>query len=1307
MRRRWIRQSAQVGGRRADRVQVGVGLRGRLSEQGRVRLLAEAFDRSLIAKAVSSLADDAFGVFAEVNAAFAALLGRRPEELVGRPCTVVFDPADHASLLAVLDRLAGGELREVTLEWRLAHRDGSRVWVTTQAVVSHDDAGVPYAVLEAVEHPAGRPGDGRRGEEQARSAFESSALGMLITDLHGRVLRANPAVAQMLGRTVAELVGHADRDFIHPDDLPGSDDGRRPLVTDGDGDAGAVTYEQRLLRGDGGVVWARLSVADFRSSDGERLRLVQVDDITARRAAQDAAGRAMRRLELTIGVQREITAAASDRDAVLRLIAERTLQVLPAGDTAMFQLADRDAGVLRTVAGTGPPAARSVPPLPLAAPGTTPGSLSALVVATDTTLRSDDTATDPRTSRTTSHRTGIRSLVAAPVRDPGGGPPGVLVVASRRPGAFDAGDEQQLTLLADALSGALRHADDAARQRQLLAVAEQANADLAEQRAAALTAVHAAAAAAEREHRRLQKTLQAQRDVIAAAGDRATTLRVIADRATGLFPSAAGAMVELVDMARHPQYTAGTGILAGAAGRPAPAGPLVDAVLSTGRAAHSPDTAGDPHVDRVACAQLGVAALLVAPLHAEDRTIGALTVAAGRPGVFDAADEQQLALFADSVSAALQHADDTARAGELLQARTEALAALRASEERFATVFAGSPVGLLLSGVDDGDFGAYLAANPAMTTITGYPAVELVGQPFRMLEQPDQGDAGDVTVARILAGGPQGIHLDRRWRHRDGHDIWVSMQLAVVRAGDGQARYVVTQVEDVTQRRATITRLQQQAALLDLAPAAIIVRDLDGRILWSNQGAADLYGWPPDIARGRVTHRLFHTAFPDGEGIAEQAAALREHGRWEGPMEHVTADGRTVTVLSRQVRYDDDLPGAVAPAGGTAHTDGIVLEVNTDVTAARAAERALADSEARFKAQFDNSAVGQVVCALDGTLLAVNPAYAAMLGATPRQLTGTGGDALVHPDDRPAVQRHAAALFAGDVDAYTHEIRLRHADGHHVDVEATVTLVRTSDGRPDHLIGVAADITARRAAERARDAATGQLAARNRELEEANRLKLDLIAMLGHEIGNPLAAILGYTELFVEDWPSLDDAMRARVIDGIGRQAHRLDDIVQEVLTMVRIDAGSIHADRQPVALRQQIRAALDATGGGLVPVLGPERTALVNAGHLQHILTNLISNAGKYGNGVIAISVADGGDGEAGRRVQVRVEDRGPGVPEEFRDRLFQRLARADRDAAKVKGTGLGLYIVRSLAQANGARVHHEPNPAGGSIFVVDLEAG
>ena len=354
---------------------------------------------------------------------------------------------------------------------------------------------------------------------------------------------------------------------------------------------------------------------------------------------------------------------------------------------------------------------------------------------------------------------------------------------------------------------------------------------------------------------------------------------------------------------------------------------------------------------------------------------------------------------------------------------------------------------------------------------------------------------------------------------------------------------------------------------MQLIPAAVIVRSLDGTIRWWSAGAEALYGWTLPSAVGRPTHRLLGTVFPAGSSEQDQSDSLVLDGRWEGQLQHATADGRTVTVLSRQVMHRH-------PDAGT-EVLGSVLEVNTD-------------------------------------------------------------------------------------------------------------------------------ISARRAAEAARDETAAALAERNSELERANQLKLDLIGMLGHEIGNPLAAIMGYSEVLTDNWADLDEARRGRAVTGIARQAHRLDDIVREVLAMVSIEAGSISARREPRCVRAEIGGALAAMDSEPIPVLGDDVTVLVNPEHLQQILTNLLSNAAKYGGGATAVRVVGTGAG----RVQVRVEDGGPGVPDEFRPRLFQRLARADRDASSVKGTGLGLYIVRGLARANHGDVHHEPNPAGGSVFVIDLEA-
>nr|GID86936.1 hypothetical protein Ade03nite_58600 [Actinoplanes derwentensis] len=482
---------------------------------------------------------------------------------------------------------------------------------------------------------------------------------------------------------------------------------------------------------------------------------------------------------------------------------------------------------------------------------------------------------------------------------------------------------------------------------------------------------------------------------------------------------------------------------------------------------------------------------------------------------------------------------------------------------------------------------------------------------------------------------------------------------------------------------------ETQAALLRLIPAAVVVRRLDGTVLWWNEGAHDLYGWSADAALGRRTHRLLSTAFEEGS-ILTQQADLEADGTWEGRLRHLTASGRTVTVLSRQVVY--------RPVHGS-DDDIEVLEVNTDVTAVRAAEVSLALNEQRFRAQFTQSAVGQAIRGLDGSLLAVNKAFARIVGRHPEELVGRLVEHdLMHPVDAPRVHQQIAGLFAGDAGYYTHEARIRHADGHWVDVEATVSLVRDADDRPEHLIVVAVDISQRRLAEQARDQASAALAERNTELEEANRLKLDIIGMLGHEISNPLAAILGHADELAEDLePGSPAALAAAVI---ARQARRLDEIVGEVLAMVSIDAGNFRAARRPVPLRAALTKALESFSDRVVPVLGPDVAILFNPGHLQQAVVNLLSNAAKYAGGATAISVVPAGD-----RVLIRVEDHGPGVPGEFRSRLFDRLSRADRDAGSVRGTGLGLYIVRSLARANHGEVRHEPHPTGGSVFILECE--
>lgn len=670
---------------------------------------------------------------------------------------------------------------------------------------------------------------------------------------------------------------------------------------------------------------------------------------------------------------------------------------------------------------------------------------------------------------------------------------------------------------------------------------------------------------AELEIHRLRTAIAIQREVTAAASDRDAVLRLVAERALAVLPTGDGAVVELVDGTLM-EYVAVTGTLAGFAGMRLPvSGSLSGVVISSGATIRCEDVEADPRVDLAACHKVGIGSMIIAPLFAAGVPIGVLKVSSRAAHAFSVGDEQQLTLLADALAGALRHADDTARNAALLAQTQETVAALQASEARFRMAFDSSPLGMVLVGLQPHDLGTYLQANPAMAAITGYPVTRLVGMSGRDLHHPDDMQATEHTLEQLRQGEVDLLTAQRRYRHADGHLVWVKIHAALVRDGAGLPLYAVNQVEDVTARRLISEQLRERAQLLDLTQDAVMVRDLHGRITYWNPAAERIYGWPSSVAAGQDQDQLLSTSWPPGTDRASITQALLTGGTWAGELEHRRADGRPVIVHSRKA------------------------------------------------------------------------------------------------------------------------------------------LQRDSDGRPVALLSINTDVTARRAAEQERDAAMADLADRNRRLEAANQLKLDLIGMLGHEISNPLVAILGYTEMLIEDAATMEPAEREARLATINKHARRLDDIVREVLTMVTLDAGQMTATPEPVRLCQHLEGIL--AGRPLAELelrCPPEVVVAVQPGHLDHIVTNLLSNAGKYGGGASRIAaVRDGG------QVRISVEDRGPGVPEEFRASLFERFTRAGGTANAVKGTGLGLYIVRELARANGGDVAHHPTPGGGATFTVTLPGG
>jgi len=242
--------------------------------------------------------------------------------------------------------------------------------------------------------------------------------------------------------------------------------------------------------------------------------------------------------------------------------------------------------------------------------------------------------------------------------------------------------------------------------------------------------------------------------------------------------------------------------------------------------------------------------------------------------------------------------------------------------------------------------------------------------------------------------------------------------------------------------------------------------------------------------------------------------------------------------------------------------------------------------------------------------------------------------------------------------------------------------------------------------EEALDAERTQRAALERtnvKLTAANGTVSDLVAMLSHDLRVPLTVLLGYSEMALESWPEMTAAKQVEFVRRVSRAGQSMQGMLEDTLAVSMLDGEGVVPRPVPVRVDEAVREALAALPGTLpaVDLRALEAvTACVDRGHFGQVVANLLTNAVKYGGGPFAVSTGVENDD-----VVLRITDHGDGVPESFVPHLFDRFTRSDeaRDGTQL-GTGLGLYISRSLLLANGGDISFERTDGGGATFVLHL---
>jgi len=416
-----------------------------------------------------------------------------------------------------------------------------------------------------------------------------------------------------------------------------------------------------------------------------------------------------------------------------------------------------------------------------------------------------------------------------------------------------------------------------------------------------------------------------------------------------------------------------------------------------------------------------------------------------------------------------------------ITARKRTEEALRASEANYRTIFNGVNDGI---GVVDMATGNFLDVNRKWLEMTGFTAEEARGLDVGALclagAEFTPADAYQRVQAAVREG-PQLFEWLAQTKYGRPHWVEVNLRRAVI---NGQDR-LLTVVRDITARKRAEEKLRRQAELLDLAHDAIIVRDLDNRIVFWNSGAEETYGWCKAEVQGQETYKLLRTEFPQPR--PELEAELFRQGQWQGELSHTRRDGRRIVVTSRWVLQRDKVGNPAA-----------ILEINRDITAQKQAEAGRARLAAILEATSD--LVGS--SDLEGRVLYLNRAGRKMMGFGVDEDVSRFTVQDLHPE-----WAYRLILDQGDIEALNQEVwsgetAFLSRGGQEIPTSQVIIAHKDASGKVEFFSTIARDITASQQAAQALQEANNRL----RTLVQASPLAIIGLDLEGRVIiWNPAA----------------------------------------------------------------------------------------------------------------------------------------------------------------------------------------------------------
>jgi PAS domain S-box-containing protein len=595
--------------------------------------------------------------------------------------------------------------------------------------------------------------------------------------------------------------------------------------------------------------------------------------------------------------------------------------------------------------------------------------------------------------------------------------------------------------------------------------------------------------------------------------------------------------------------------------------------------------------------------------------------------------------------------------------------ALASSEGFFRMLIENALDLVTVLGVD----GRVVYAGPSVERLLGYGQEEIIGRNIMEFIHPD--DTAAAREALDFAMSRPGVTGDIELRIRGKDGRW-----RVHEAGsynlldDPGVQGMVINSRDVTERKVAEEKLslrsQEFEAIFQALPDLFFRFSPDGTILDYGAGRSAFLYAPPEQFLGR---RVQEVLPPE---IGELAAKLI----------HEVSDNKEL----RSFEYP-----LVSPEGERRYEarllpllENEVIAVVQDITERSELILSLQENEENYRVTFESTGSAMIIIGVDGTIIDANQEIQKLLGYSREEVLGKRKYMeFVHPEDREHMKRYSMRLLKGELKGpVRYEARIMRQDGR---VLNAIIVVSVLPGMGRSVASIM-DIT---------DKKTYEL-----ELEARAAQLRDFLDIAAHELRHPATLIEGYAATLDKYGMEMSRDDLASSLAGIVKGVEKLTGVVDDLLDVSRIERGFMSLQRGRHALEPLLRGAVEemsVTGDGRsIEIAGAKDPgeAWLDPEKFVRLMVILIDNAVKYSPPGSPVEIQLG---QSGTDALVSVLDRGVGIPEQDRSRIFDRFYQSEKVLHhSTPGLGLGLYIGKRIVEAHGGRIWCEDREGGGSVF-------